>query len=104
MFKLLAATAALALAPNSTPYSSSVPPLRYQQGAASILVTVHPSMLPSMCNLKVPKGYELKACMYRKDGVPVIFMPNPCAVAEEYAQILCHEQGHVNGWPGTHGD
>jgi antirestriction protein ArdC len=33
-------------------------------------------------------------------------MPNPCAFpdSDAYAHLLCHELGHANGWPPTHGD
>jgi hypothetical protein len=35
-----------------------------------------------------------------------ITMPNPCdyPAGDEYAALLCHELGHLNGWPATHGD
>lgn len=106
MLKPALALAALALAPNSTIYSDATPPLRFQQGTAAVLITVHPSMLPAMCGVTVPKGYELQACMIVENDAPVIIMPNPCMVeaTDAYAHLLCHETGHVNGWPGSHGD
>ena len=98
--------AALALAPHSTATSDALPPLRYQQNMAAVMVTVHPSMLAEACNVKVPPGYTLMACSFEDQGTPVIIMPNPCLFADGdyYARILCHESGHVNGWPATHGD
>ena len=34
-----------------------------------------------------------------------VIAPNPCSYPETdlYARILCHEIGHANGWPATHG-
>lgn len=33
---------------------------------------------------------------------PIIYMPNPCRRSGEYARVLCHELGHVNGWTKYH--
>lgn len=30
-------------------------------------------------------------------------LPNPCEFQGRYAQDLCHEYGHLNGWSGRHG-
>lgn len=34
----------------------------------------------------------------------MITAPNPCSVIDGgwYARLLCHEMGHVNGWPQSH--
>jgi len=38
-----------------------------------------------------------------QDDVPVMFVSNPCLYPEEkYARHVCHEMGHINGWPGDH--
>lgn len=47
----------------------------------------------------------VNACTMSKGGNYLVMMPNPCLPAyrsESYAKLLCHEQGHVNGWPGDH--
>jgi hypothetical protein len=34
-----------------------------------------------------------------------ITLPDPCPFAftgDHYAQIVCHEMAHVNGWPADH--
>lgn len=31
-----------------------------------------------------------------------IWIENPCLYQGAYAALLCHELGHVNGWPGDH--
>jgi hypothetical protein len=41
-------------------------------------------------------SYGTLACTTRKDKVMI--MPNPCQYEEDYAQLLCHELGHVRGW------
>lgn len=32
----------------------------------------------------------------------IMIVPNPCRYHGYYAEILCHELGHVNGWPPDH--
>jgi len=88
-----------ALAPNSTLYSDGIPPARYQ-GNNSLALTVVDD-LNTVCGTP-PPGKHFLGCV--RGGRT--FMPNPCRTASEhpYPRILCHELGHVNGWPGTHGD
>lgn len=46
---------------------------------------------------------RILACVYRRNSLMIV--PNPCAHTEEsYARLMCHELGHVNGWPGNHPD
>ncbi len=38
-------------------------------------------------------------------GVGEVWMPNPCSAywrGDRYADLMCHEIGHTNGWPATH--
>lgn len=92
-----------ALPPNSTPYSSSAPPMRYRGDNAP--GTLFVSDVAPYCGPSDP-GHRIIACSGDKNGTPIIVLPNPCPLAdvEVYARIACHELGHRNGWPPLHGD
>lgn len=90
--------------PNSTQWSTGAPPERYQGNTrASEIRFASPDEVDRIRNNGVPTcGYRVRACEI--DGRLV--MPNPCTFTqiEPYAHLLCHEVGHLNGWPLTHGD
>jgi hypothetical protein len=102
---LLAAVAA-PLAPHSTLYSDGTPPDRFQKDGAAIVMFVSTrDQMDAICG-KAPPGLKTMACTHMEDGKPaIVTMANPCGVTYDYyAHLLCHEMGHVNGWPRTHGD
>jgi antirestriction protein ArdC len=37
--------------------------------------------------------------------VKLLIMPDPCKfpATDNYARLMCHELGHLDGWPGSHG-
>lgn len=104
---LRAALAALALA---TPASSAVanngmPPERFRGNVASIVIFTDRAGIDEMCGV-APVG-QIIACARRlRDGTPIIVMPNPCVIGDKelYARIMCHENGHINGWGPDHED
>lgn len=88
-------------------FGEVLPPDRYQGDGAAIVLFGHQDTIARLCGKPGPDGIGPLACTGTlKDGTPIVVVPNPCiaARAELYAAILCHELGHVNGWPGTHGD
>lgn len=88
--------AALLLLP--TLYSDGMPPKRFQGNVRVVIATV--DNLNDVCG-QPPPGKFWFGCTR---GVTV-FMPNPCPYGQqEYARILCHEFGHIQGWPATHGE
>lgn len=95
----LAALAMLVSIPVTNVYDGDPPP-RFQGDNAAIVVFTNPN-LADTCGLP-PKGLTFLGCRRGK----VVFVPNPCPrkSTERYAQTLCHELGHVNGWPGSHGN
>jgi hypothetical protein len=102
----LAAGSSGALLPSLA--SDARPPVRYQGNARARVVTMSPAAVNGYCaaapNLGAPPpGYHWGACT-TADGI--MFLPNPCLSppTDEYAHLLCHELGHVNGWPPTHGN
>jgi hypothetical protein len=101
----LLAAASLALAPSSTLYSDSRPPPVFQGDAVSTVEFSNADRVRSTCEDlfgKAPSGMRTRACA---TGHRLI-MPNPCTYpdSDSYAHLMCHELGHVNGWPSTHGD
>jgi hypothetical protein len=105
MFLLFAAAAAAALAPNSTPFTDARPPARFQREAITTLQISDQAGINLTCQALFgapPAGMKTDACFTGERMV----MPNPCSFpqTESYARMLCHELGHVNGWPSTHGD
>jgi hypothetical protein len=101
----LVLAAALAAAPNSTPYSDSRPPVLFQRDATMTLEVANQGEIDDTCHAlfgNPPSGMRTQACT---SGRKVI-MPNPCSFpdSDAYAHLLCHELGHLNGWPATHGD
>ncbi len=86
--------------PNSTPYSSGIPPVRHQRDNVAIVFFV--SDVSQLCGKPDDPKYTTLACQHGEK----LALPNPCKYAafEFYARIVCHELGHRNGWPALHGD
>lgn len=86
--------------PNSTPYSSATPPVRYQ--ADNVAVVFFVNDVSPLCGKSDNPKYTILACQSGEK----IALPNPCRFAERefYARIVCHELGHRNGWAALHGD
>jgi hypothetical protein len=78
--------------------------VRFQHNATVILTTADQDGINRACLPDfgaAPEGMKTDAC---EIGGKVI-APNPCSYPEtdSYAHLLCHEIGHANGWPATHG-
>lgn len=100
--KIALAFAAATLAPNSSPINDGYPPIRFMGEATAVVVFVDD--VSSLCG-KAPPGYVVLACAVPENHA--IALPNPCFERfkdEQFAKIACHEKGHINGWPETHGD
>lgn len=80
--------------------SHDMPPVEFRGNARVEIQFVDSANLSSSCG----GGASLKmGCRSTRDGV--IYMPNPCELVEQnqrYADVLCHELGHANGWAGDH--
>lgn len=90
------------LPPNSSPINSGYPPVRYMGEAIAIVFFAND--VEVLCGAP-PPGYQILACASADERK--IAMPNPCAArydGEQFAKIMCHEKGHILGWPATHGD
>jgi hypothetical protein len=92
---------------NFMPYRDT-PPAEYT-GDASALVyfRANEEVINTACKNKNPATMIL-GCVYRptKSGEPMLMIiGNPCDYPDErYARHVCHELGHVNGWPANHPD
>ena len=72
-------------------------PRRYQS-AARVMVQFEPQEnVQSLCALI--GNPNAAACANDQ----VMIVPNPCAYRGYYAELMCHELGHVNGWGAEHG-
>ena len=104
--------AALACTPSAHPGRTALdstawdgpPPKRYQSHASFTLTTVDRSAISGICDDGVPPPCPLQtdACTIRSH----VYVPDPCLAefkGESFAALLCHEKGHVDGWPATHG-
>lgn len=90
--------------PKDTVYDG-YPPYRFQGD-----VNVHVRFVSNVeaeCNRagleKIPDT-EVRGCTVTQGASSYIIVRNPCLGSySNYTKNLCHEIGHVNGWPGTHG-
>jgi hypothetical protein len=101
----LLASASIVLPAHSTPYSDARPPAVFQKDATVTLQLSSQARIDASCQAmfgKPPSGFRTNACA---SGHRLV-MPNPCSYpdSDAYAHLLCHELGHANGWPPTHGD
>jgi hypothetical protein len=91
-------------APNSTYWSSGIPPKRFQGNTKIPVEFATPEEIQRKCgiNNRPVCGVRIYAC---HTGEKLV-MPNPCdyPVQGLYTALLCHEIAHVNKWPATHGD
>ncbi len=95
--------AALSLHAAAGIFSSAVPPARFRDETSAQIQTIDPAYIGDVCGLLMrgppPVGMAYLACT--QDGR--VYIPNPCAYPDEpYAATLCHELGHVQGWPREH--
>jgi hypothetical protein len=98
--------AAAAVAAHSTIASDGMPPLRFR-GDKEIRVTFKQQpLIDHACrDFAAPAGFKRLACTHVSVFGSIITMPNPCEFEfDPYAVLMCHELGHANGWPSTHGD
>lgn len=96
LLSLLVAASLLEVAP--------LPPHQYRvdETVAAIMFTT-PDKVDVGCGNKDPKHWQIFACS-QIEGSRVL-MPHPCLYTDDnYARLLCHELGHISGWPADHPD
>jgi hypothetical protein len=104
VLSIAAVVAAAAVVAKPGLYNDGTPPKRFRHDATiTVQLTDQPGINRDCQALfgKPPPGSKTNACY---TGTKAI-MPNPCdyPATDAYAHMLCHELGHANGWPSTHG-
>lgn len=85
---------------------SAIPPVEYRGDHMATVAFISSNITRNeLCTTYVqripPAGWEWKGCASKESNLMIV--PNPCAYKEEsYARHVCHELGHLNGWPGDH--
>lgn len=88
-----------------------LPPTQYQGDHVALVYFVdNPNSLKA-CGISQQldsKGGPtvFRGCVRDTPLGQIVYLPNPCkdkkATAENYGSLVCHELGHVNGWPSNH--
>lgn len=87
-------------------FMSVIPPVEYREDQKSTIVFIQNNDIRNelcyeMVGISPPPGLMYKGCA--SPFLNLMVVPNPCAYKEEsYARHVCHELGHINGWPGDH--
>lgn len=81
------------------------PPVQFQHDAVMTVQFSDPDRVPSLCVALIGQptpGTYASACWLGE----TVIMPNPCRWPNrsDYSDLLCHELGHLNGWPVDHSD
>lgn len=75
------------------------PPIQDQGDALAVVKFMPAAQMTSYCEKEgVPAGVYASISACTKGSY--IALPNPCQwpLREAYAELVCHELGHVNGW------
>lgn len=104
---LIAATAGVLLTGEITRYEASgwgthasIPPEQYQNDGVYRTHFMASAALECRSRFGL---HSVEACASHLETEA--WMPNPCAAfwrGDRYADLMCHELGHMNGWPGDH--
>lgn len=102
---LMVVMATPAMATSNTYVDDGYPPVAYQGDTLGANVTfVTGDKLDLFCGLTPIKGLVLEGCQLDAPTKHVV-MPNPCGdeyLGQSFARIMCHELGHLHGWPANH--
>lgn len=87
-----------------------MPPIRFRGDAGIPKVQFAKGLqVSSLCKIDLLTGQEVMACTFLAPDTMKpnrMVLPNPCQPqfrGERFAELACHELGHANGWPATHG-
>jgi hypothetical protein len=86
--------------PNSTYYSNGEPPARFAHIPNVVLhIRYGQQAINDLCG-RPPCGMMFLGCTSGTN----MALPDPFSMdGEQFARIVRHEIGHLNGWPATHG-
>lgn len=81
---------------------TGAPPVARRGDVRAVVEFIDPRAVASACvgaQVVVGTYGEALACTKMWPGRATVVAPNPCAFPwDDYAALLCHELGHVNGW------
>lgn len=108
MRKLILLAALVALAgckSEGSVVDSGKPPTRFQGDvtATSVIFTKDYAEACAYAGLAEVPDTDVIACSLVGRNIKGIIIRNPCTAPGTYARDLCHEIGHLNGWPADHG-
>jgi hypothetical protein len=87
------------------PYRDTPPVEQTGDNSALVYFVQNEEVINAACKNKNPSTIIL-GCVYsstKKGQPPLMIIGNPCDYPDEkYARHVCHELGHVNGWPKDH--
>lgn len=84
-----------------TPHFGGPPPPRFRGNVTGEITFTDRAGIDRECKI-APEGMERQGC---KRGNRII-VSNPCRLENptRLEATICHELGHLNGWPRTHGE
>jgi hypothetical protein len=87
------------------PHMASLPPVQYREDKViAIIQFTYPKDVDKGCGGS-PEDDPTYIVACTKVGGPKMLAPHPCLYPEDpYARVLCHELGHISGWPADHSD
>lgn len=81
---------------------TTMPPVARRGDVRVVVEFIAPEAIASACAgsaVAVGTYGEPLGCTALWPGRPTMVLPNPCAFPfSDYATLVCHELGHVNGW------
>lgn len=92
--------------PHATWYNTGSPPLRFQRDTHVKMYFDSPDKINKDGGWEGHPFCDATVFAYSDPDTRTMHLPNPCDYpqSDAYARLACHEMGHINGWPGYHGD
>lgn len=84
----------------TAPYAQRPPPEYRGNRTVAVSFVDRPSESCREMGSRLGPGQYARAC----EQAQRLVLPNPCTWPDQsdFVQLVCHELGHANGWPGDH--
>lgn len=92
--------------PHATWYNTGSPPKRFQKDVKVMVYFQNPNIINRGGGYHNRPFCGSTVFAYSDPDSKTMNLPNPCDYpqTDAYARLICHELGHINGWPAYHGD
>lgn len=92
--------------PNATWYNTGSPPTRFMKDTHFRMYFESPEKINRDEGEHGHPYCDSTVFAYTDPSTRTMHLPNPCRYpqTDAYARLACHEMGHMDGWPGYHGD